>query len=940
MAETRCPVEDFWALLEARKGLGPSTVHSYKSVFRLTTKNGAWALRQLRAQWPQADWSAIGDLTQLPEGDRADMLDYLLRSCAEVERDSPLASHLKKLRSAIELYQELVLGRTAAPPPRTQAALRQEGPLCFSALLGLWATAAAPSRPVDQAKDWLRFLLRQLPDGQPSLSPGQLTRCVLLPAGDRALLLEALERTMAQIPSWDGETRRNYARFFHADPEVLTFLAGRLNAVSVPEDASPRVRRELTRLESLGRHWPALYQLSGGRSRTEGRLLLLRTMLSLLYGALGGDGDWLPPLERDSPTGAKFFSTLSQAGLPLDLQLAEAIRLGKQFDLLYRLPNASLRLVWTANDLVWVRNHGPALAQLARLSTALDELLAQPWMETNPIRAQAVLALTQLLAELVKESGSAPVRSRRSPDGGEGPDHLEDITRAFLSCWETPEQRRRLIDRLNPEWARLKAAVRTAGQTPLCDLLDEVSDLSEDYIDLLRAAADRPAAGAEERRRLRALAGQGAMRLRLAQEMQAGTRLLSPPAAPPADAAPCPLWDEGTACDYLRPYASSVFDAIRGFGPRETQMELVSFLYRSARVVLTAPQVVDNPQILGLMWSSPAFLELLSLGRVTVSLFRDFRSLSQYARSILAPESGFRFSGYPLFQDEDPVVRAYLRRCMWAYLNAEDRSGRLAALRRAPFEAWEAMSRYGGAIRLADEALAAQRCAAGGTLGGFFHQQDGWRRDASLAALPEELGRYLERELPHRRDLGDLHRKLAPQLPDDTRSALYAALALGPDRWETDQAVLDDYRVLVDLLCFECSSARITRFTEHRVEDRCRDLLPSGRGGAGPLSLAVGYDQRPLEGEDAPFTMEDVVRFAREADRLVALQPGTTSAAAILSQVLCSSRAVALGTSDRDLAYLTRLAYRVDDPDRAASQDLLQEASDAGSFLTLERRRR
>ena len=144
--------------------------------------------------------------------------------------------------------------------------------------------------------------------------------------------------------------------------------------------------------------------------------------------------------------------------------------------------------------------------------------------------------------------------------------------------------------------------------------------------------------------------------------------------------------------------------------------------------------------------------------------------------------------------------------------------------------------------------------------------------------------------------------------------------------------------MLVDLLYFECSSARITGFTEHRVEERCRDLLPSGRGGAGPLSLSVGYDQRPLEGEDAPFTMEDVVRFAREADRLVALQPGTTSAAAILSQVLCSSRAVALGTSDRDLAYLTRLAYRVDDPDRVASQDLLQEASDAGSFLTLERR--
>ena len=169
-------------------------------------------------------------------------------------------------------------------------------------------------------------------------------------------------------------------------------------------------------------------------------------------------------------------------------------------------------------------------------------------------------------------------------------------------------------------------------------------------------------------------------------------------------------------------------------------------------------------------------------------------------------------------------------------------------------------------------------------------------------------------------------------------SALYAALALGPDRWETGQAVLDDYRVLVDLLYFECSSARITRFTEHRVEERCRGLLPSGRGGAGPLSLAVGYDQRPLEGEDAPFTMEDVVRFAREADRLVALQPGTTSAAAILSGVLCNSRAVALGTSGRDLSYLTRLAYRVDDPDRAASQDLLQEASDAGSFLTLERR--
>lgn len=595
MGEMKRPETDFWRLLMDWKGLGPSTVNSYKSVFRLTTKNGAWALRQLRAQWPEADWSAIGDLTQLPEGDRADMLDYLLRSCAEAGRDSPLASHLKKLRSAIELYQELVLGRTAAPPPRTQAALGQEGPLCFSALLELWSTAAAPDRPTDQVKDWLRFLLRQLPEGRLSLSPGQLTRCALLPAKDRALLLEALERTMAQIPGWDGEARRNYARFFRADPEVLSSLTGQLAALSVPEGTPLRVRRELARLGSLERHWPALYQLSGGRSRTEGRLLLLRTMLSLLYGALGGGGDWLPPLREDSPTDAKFFSALSQAGLPLDPRLAEAVRLGRQFELLYRLPGGSLRLGWTANDLVWVRNHEPALAQLARLSGELNGLLSQPWMETDPIRAQAVLALTQLLSGLVKEGGSAPVRSRRSPDGGEGPDYLEDITRSFLSCWETPEQRRRLIDRLNPEWARLKAAARAAGQAPLCDLLDEVSDLSEDYIDLLRAAADRPAAGAEERRRLRALAGQGAMRLRLAQEMQAGTRLLAPPAAPPAEAALCPLWDEHTACDYLRPYASSAFDAIRGFGPRETQMELVSFLYRSARVVLTAPPGGGQP---------------------------------------------------------------------------------------------------------------------------------------------------------------------------------------------------------------------------------------------------------------------------------------------------------------------------------------------------------
>lgn len=90
MGEMKRPETDFWRLLMDWKGLGPSTVNSYKSVFRLTTKNGAWALRQLRAQWPEADWSAIGDLTQLPEGDRADMLDYLLRSCAEAGRDSPL----------------------------------------------------------------------------------------------------------------------------------------------------------------------------------------------------------------------------------------------------------------------------------------------------------------------------------------------------------------------------------------------------------------------------------------------------------------------------------------------------------------------------------------------------------------------------------------------------------------------------------------------------------------------------------------------------------------------------------------------------------------------------------------------------------------------------------------------------------------------------------
>lgn len=150
-------------------------------------------------------------------------------------------------------------------------------------------------------KDWLRFLLRQLPEGRLSLSPGQLTRCALLPAKDRALLLEALERTMAQIPGWDGEARRNYARFFRADPEVLSSLTGQLAALSVPEGTPLRVRRELARLGSLERHWPALYQLSGGRSRTEGRLLLLRTMLSLLYGALGGGGDWLPPSGRTAP---------------------------------------------------------------------------------------------------------------------------------------------------------------------------------------------------------------------------------------------------------------------------------------------------------------------------------------------------------------------------------------------------------------------------------------------------------------------------------------------------------------------------------------------------------------------------------------------------------------------------------------------------------------
>ena len=90
MAQIQRPAEDFWGLLMDRKGMNPSTVHSYQSVFRLTTKNGTWALRQLRDQWPEADWSAIGDLTQLPEGDRADMLDYLLRSCAEAGRDSPL----------------------------------------------------------------------------------------------------------------------------------------------------------------------------------------------------------------------------------------------------------------------------------------------------------------------------------------------------------------------------------------------------------------------------------------------------------------------------------------------------------------------------------------------------------------------------------------------------------------------------------------------------------------------------------------------------------------------------------------------------------------------------------------------------------------------------------------------------------------------------------
>lgn len=928
-------------------GRNESTVRGYIGAFELKTDNGRWIRGLLETKWPGNDWGQMDDLTQLPEENRAEILGYLLNV-----REDRHSSYLKKLRAAIKLYWELALGQPLRllTDDNARDGIRQEGPLCFFGLLRMWADAVQgtdSNRRRVTIEMWLKKLssenLNCLERGK------QLGQCKTLSYHDRDVLIKRLEGMISEAAGWDSARCKR----FYADEDTMKALNREAGSITVPQDTPVRVRRDLERLRVLGRYWTQFYQ---GRTRSgtelEGKRRFLQIVFSLLCGSLsGGDQDWIPPLKTNGSTEQRLLSMLGWAGVSLAPEVTEHIRSTREFDPFYAVPEAEISLTWTEMDCAAVRNNDWMLAQLEQLSGEISNLLEAGWIGKDIVRTQAVLALFRLLMGIAKDGDVFAGEGETEAESVAGTSHglswdtrhaLTQITKNLLSCWEDQGRRRQLFRLLHPALAD-----KQEYGGPLSEMIASVSDISQDYIDILRAGAACAGLPENERRQLQARAEEAENRLNMGGERAMAAKRTDSHTEGRAEPSPrfrIAVWNQEPASDYLRPCTSSAFDSISGFGPQETQMELASLLLRSARVVLTAPQVVDNPQILGLVWNHPEFLRLIQMGRITVSLFSHFKTLAEYTVYALEKGDGFQFSGYPVFQGENTVVRYYLRYCMAEYLKADDRDGRAKAMKQAPYELWEEMGCYGDSIRLADEALAGQRCeGAFPTLGELFHQQSGWRCEIAPPVLLDSIGEYLAANLGSRSDLRQLHDWLLGTLTEqNTRSAIYSGLNLARSRGEVPENTAEEYRVLTDLLYFECRSARITGFMEHRVDAKYQRLMPCNE--QIPIqnlpSVSVNYIQKPLERGSEIFTLESIVDFVRESDQLAASDPGLTSSAAILNRVICNDRSVRFTLDSRGVPYWERLAYRVIDPETQKPTDMVQEKSgvNESGFLTLERR--
>lgn len=908
----------------------------YASALNLGTTKGA-CTQELLKEALEIDELPEGlqDLTQLPE----EALYRLYLVCGKAASTktssypSNVQSHLKKVRAAIKSYFELVLGKgfdlskaRVTVLPKEEEGLHQTGSWCFSNLFRVWTAAAGKQ---NERKDVFRKI-RKCSSSTSDLSiSGRMELFPLdswLPSQDVKNLREYLHAAVQEA----GDFRDSTLNAFGASKETLFAMLQKLN------EPVPYLEPEYERLQNLARYWD-VPSLRNDKETLQEKRFFVKLLFTLLAAAL--DPERKEPFSPPAATltGPKFLSALSLVQAPLAHELAQKIRKQEKWAEAYLYACVPNDWTWSEHDITTACRDSAIRQQLILLfGDEGREVFRRTWPSDRTSReyerTQAAQALLRL-AFGVLENGC-----KRYQGTTERKD-LDQLLVRMLSCYfehgpdqaseKEPPLRAYLFQLQNSRLGQLEDIVEKHGMASLSEIMKEVRAASKDSLLLLRLARELDSV---EKRILDSLIDQE----ELAADLPIGDLLeLTTPEettspAPIVDSSEglCPVWDGKS--DYMRPYVSNTFDSVNGFDASEMQLHLASLILCSGRVVLTLPQITDNPNLLNLAFNA-SFRALICGGSVAVSLFAEHYSLLEYAINTLK-NNDFYFSGYSsLFNDkDDPDCSKYIRSCVASYLKASDQSGRRAAQLRMPYMYVEEMTRYAESIRLLDEAIKQQRCAGKfPTLSQFFHQKTGWLCEEQRNGLLSRTGAYLEK-LPDHSELMSLHNTLNHGLT--TRSDIYAALDMLEKKQPEAAPAVQAYRTIVDWMYFYENAARVTPFkTIYIKKEDQKLLLPNHKDGEN-VTFQTSYTQTS-NAQAAALDLSDLVKFVKEASAWVS-STHNGSAPSILRGVLDNDRSVEIDTSEEyGINYLKRLGlYVTENSDRKIS--VIEQTKKSGSTFT------
>lgn len=907
----------------------------YASALNLGTFNGRACTRELveKALAPASVPEELLDLTQLPD----ETLCRLYSLCGEMAKsvEQRVESHLKRVQAGIKSYFKLVLKKKFDPsialPKEEGVGLHQTGNWCFFRLFQVWTAAAGKTNnrkevfnkvcSYSSTKPYLSITGRN-----ESFQIGSW-----LPSQDVKNLREYLHAAVQKA----GDFRESTVNDFGANKETLAGILQKLNE-PVPTYLEP----EYERLQNLARYWD-VPSLRNDKETLQEKRFFVKLLFTLLAAAL--DPERKEPFSPPAATltGPKLLSALSLVQAPLAPELAQKIRKQEKWTEAYLYACVPNDWTWSEHDITTACRDSAIRQQLILLfGYEGREVFRRTWPSDRTSReyerTQAAQALLRLALKVV-ESGCKRYQSSTT----ERKD-LDQLLVRMLSCYfeHRPDQasekelplRAYLLQLQNPRLGQLEDIVEKHGMVSLSEIMKEVRTASKDSLMLLRLARELDSV---EKRILDSLIDQE----ELAADLPIGDLLeLTTPEettspAPIVDSSEglCPVWDGKS--DYMRPYVSNTFDSVNGFDASEMQLQLASLILCSGRVVLTLPQIADNPNLLNLAFNA-SFRALTCGGSVAVSLFAEHSSLLEYAINTLK-NNDFYFSGYSsLFNDkDDPDCSKYIRSCVASYLKASDQSGRRAAQLRMPYMYIEEMTRYAESIRLLDEAIKQQRCAGKfPTLSHFFHQKTGWRCEQQRNGLLYRTGAYLEK-LPDHSELMSLHSSLNHGLT--TRSDIYAALDMLEKKQPEAAPAVQAYRTIVDWMYFEENATCITPFKTICIKKEDQKLLLPNHKDGENVTFQTSYTQTS-NAQAAALDLSDLVKFVKEASAWVS-STHNGSAPSILRGVLDNDRSVEIDTSEEyGINYLKRLGLYVTENSDKRKVAVIEKTEKPGTFTQLQ----